>query len=202
MKRYWNNFRRNMKSFFREKGERWYYLCRAFEFIEDAERWIAYRTYDKYHIVKTGLSPHYYDKDEILLYANFSILVDFVEHELAHMYTIFDEDKQLRWNLTHCPETFGRRFGLAHLDWEKKLLFNKDDYSDTTKGMLTDQAKKAKVIEKCYLFWKDQYLPNKEILEGENNLDGLTCLYIEDFWEDLASKRLSQLMKVRRGLWT
>jgi hypothetical protein len=68
--------------------------------------------------------------------------------------------------------------------------------------VLTDQAKKAKVIEKCYLFWKDQYLPNKEILEGENNLDGLTCLYIEDFWEDLASKRLAQLMKVRRGMWT
>jgi hypothetical protein len=46
------------------------------------ERWIAYRTYEKYHIVKTDLKPDYYDKDIIMLHCCFSLLKDYVEKEL------------------------------------------------------------------------------------------------------------------------
>jgi len=47
-----------------------------------------YRMIDKYHVVLTDLEPGYYDKDTILRHANFSVLVDFVESELAWMYLI------------------------------------------------------------------------------------------------------------------
>lgn len=52
------------------------------------ERWVAYRTYDKYHIVRTNLKPGYYDKDIILLHACFSLLKDYVEKELPGIYSI------------------------------------------------------------------------------------------------------------------
>lgn len=51
--------------------------------IKTLERWIAYRTYDRYNVVKTELRPGYYEKDEILLYSSFAILRRFVEIELT-----------------------------------------------------------------------------------------------------------------------
>lgn len=51
--------------------------------IRKLSEFLRYRLYDKNHIVKTDLEPGYYDKDTILFHANFTILVDFVESELA-----------------------------------------------------------------------------------------------------------------------
>ena len=62
--------------------------------LSDIERFIAYRTYDKYHIVNTGLEPSYYDISERLLHANFSLLKDFVECELAGLQLAFGNDKK------------------------------------------------------------------------------------------------------------
>jgi len=51
---------------------------------DDIERFIAYRTYDRYNSIKIPtLSPNYYDKDTILLHGMFALLVDFIEVELA-----------------------------------------------------------------------------------------------------------------------
>ena len=60
-----------------------YYLKHPIKFLNDLEREIAYRTYDKYQVVDTKLKPGYYDKDTLILHANFALLVDFVEVELA-----------------------------------------------------------------------------------------------------------------------
>ena len=53
------------------------------KFITDPIWWIRHRTIDRYHVFYTGLKPGYHDKDEVLLYLNFNILVDFVEKEMG-----------------------------------------------------------------------------------------------------------------------
>jgi hypothetical protein len=53
-------------------------------YLDDIERWIAYRTYDRYHVVNIPtLEPNYYDKDSIFLHACFALLTDYVEVELG-----------------------------------------------------------------------------------------------------------------------
>ncbi len=48
--------------------------------------WIRYRTYNRYHVVKTGMEPGYVDVTERMLHVNFNMLKDFVEIEKAHMW--------------------------------------------------------------------------------------------------------------------
>ena len=43
----------------------------------------------KRHIVDTGLKPNYYDSDEILVNAVFSVLVDFVECDCGRMESVY-----------------------------------------------------------------------------------------------------------------
>lgn len=78
--------------------------------IRRAERWVAYRTYDKTTVVNTKLPPAYYDKDQIFLHASFSVLVDFVEIELASI----DETLALRTNkngrIRNCVKLIKRMF--------------------------------------------------------------------------------------------
>lgn len=47
--------------------------------------WVIYRTTERYHIVKTGLKPDYYETDKRMLHACFNLLKEFVEVELAHL---------------------------------------------------------------------------------------------------------------------
>lgn len=52
-------------------------------YVTDPIWWIKYRIHPdhKYHIVRTGLSPNYYDTDTIMLHAIMTMVVDFVEIE-------------------------------------------------------------------------------------------------------------------------
>lgn len=173
------------------------------KFFQNIKRWIAYRTYDKYYVVNTGLSPRYYDKDKILLHANFNLLKDFVECELANMNCVCGDDKTLWKKWKKNPEIWGRIFGTVYLNWECDLRYN-DNYEEDPNGELSSQAIYARVIRKCYLFWVDQYLqiPNLWQMCDEGKITGDQAGNIQRFWENLADRRLSQLMKVRQGLWT
>jgi len=95
-----------------------------YEAIRD---WIRYRTYDRYHIVKTELKPAYYDKRTIMLHVNFDMLKDFVEGELAWRDWCFDENRRKltilerilplnkRWSFKDPAR------GIKHLQWESTL---------------------------------------------------------------------------------
>lgn len=53
----------------------------------DVRRWVRYRTTRRYHVVKTGLPPGYYDEDVLILHACMALLDRFVawhggEHDL------------------------------------------------------------------------------------------------------------------------
>jgi hypothetical protein len=51
--------------------------------IDSIYYWIRYRTFDKYHVVKTDLKPGYCDIDERMFRACFALLGQFVELELG-----------------------------------------------------------------------------------------------------------------------
>lgn len=139
----------SIKNFINELD--WYYQ-RTRMFLRSIERWIAFRTYDKYHVVKTDLKPDYYDKDTILLHANFSLLVDFVEIEKASMQHYFSTKKERphwfsrRMNFSSFPQEEKRRLGLEYLDWE----INCED-----EHFPVHQKQSAKEVKELYLWWKD-----------------------------------------------
>jgi len=62
----------------------WYTISPAIH-LENLYYWVRYRTFDKYHVIKTDLKPGYYDKSTQYFHSCFSILVDFVELECAWM---------------------------------------------------------------------------------------------------------------------
>lgn len=53
--------------------------------IRNLQYAVFHRTLGRFHMVNTHLEPGYYDKDTIMLHANFSLLVDLVEVEHAHI---------------------------------------------------------------------------------------------------------------------
>lgn len=74
--------------------DQWYWLKRV---PRNIKYWIAHRTYDKYHIVKTGMKPGYCDTVWRLPYVIFTLNEEFVEKELAADivdWTYTPEDKQ------------------------------------------------------------------------------------------------------------
>jgi len=58
-----------------------YTINYIFHMFSNAKWWLLYRTICRFHIIKTGLKPGYYDTDTLLEEAMYSLLVKFVEKE-------------------------------------------------------------------------------------------------------------------------
>jgi len=200
--------------------------------IKDAYRnikyFFRYRFTDKYHIVDTKLKPGYYDIDMRMLHANFSLLVDYVEVELAHLHTccVQDEYEKLTW----WQKKFGVRsadLGLRYLDF--KLDKNDDHYSRS-------KAKECKLIKDLYHWWTvtrpsrkdayekyyelskrvdmktlrtDYFLDTQKVEDAEQSsiLNELRetldhCHEIDQQYEKEDEKNLIALIKIRGSLWT
>lgn len=161
--------------------KRWFESTPPFSWINKARWWIRYRTWDKYHIIKTGLPPGYYDKDMILLYSSFALLVDFVEYEEAWMSyccsDIYQQEKPWYYPAKLWVKKNGQRLGIAHLNWEASLV--------NEPGCQT-QSSVAKEMKRLYLWWKDY-------LEQED--------WEKDSYEK-CTEMLCRLAQVRSKLWT
>jgi hypothetical protein len=199
---------------------------------ETIRNWIRYRTYDRYHIVDTGLTPGYYDPLTTMLHVNFNIMKDFVEVEQAwHSYMWSDDWKtQASWYEKHMP--FYRFFypfrrpdlGIKHLEWASTL----DDPSLPPHERCDSQAQHARELLIIYKWWVHDRPARKKIDYPEysdQGLDGLLACFDADFdqtapdfvahraamdkgidqdelWEKEDEEFLIRLMKIRRGLWT
>lgn len=174
-------------------------LGRPFRLIEDVERFIAYRTYDKYHVVKTDLSPGYYDKDTILLHSVFALLVDFVEVEyasstvgsnfskwldkfekypLVEKFLLYAIPNFLIYKVFGNPERKSRRqLGEEHLNWIINLKPSPEDYLDAS---YTDSfnAFGREVLE-LYTWWKD-IRPNRP--------DDMDASGLSEFYDKMRDK--------------
>jgi hypothetical protein len=74
-----------------------YYSTRPLSLFGDLERWVAYRTYEQYHVVKTDLPPGYYNPSDVLLHAAFKVLKDFVEEDCAYQAEYSHKNLVPRW---------------------------------------------------------------------------------------------------------
>lgn len=186
------------------------------------KNWVRYRTWDRYDIVKLEVEKTYHDPDYRLLHANFQLLKDFVEIELASMMDASDErnneeidsflkrvGKHIRFRrrkMLRSPEQ-----GIKHLDWE---------IEETTGHQKTSAVEKKEL----YLWWT-QYRPLRadpydSALFKDPNDNGepwsLATMVRKPFNRPLAEARqalenmyeaedeemLIRLMKVRRSLWS
>ena len=185
--------------------------------VKNAERWIAFRTYDKYHVVKTDLEPGYYDIDTRILHSNFTLLVDFVEIEKASLQYVFsseEEKNKSRVSFDKLTKEPKKELGLQYLNWE---IENDEEFFPK------QQKVSAKEIKNLYLWWTevrpsridpyDKYEEELDELSGslnnmpEKNKKKLINLYkkiakLEDQYEKEDDAMLIRLMNVRRNLWT
>lgn len=112
-----------------------YYFRYPSELIEDLERFIAYRTYDKYHLLPTGLPPGYSDPREQLINVSFTLLKNFVEVELAAIEFYHSKPKLpfFKSFLYYLPYPFNysirsRELGLKYIEGMLEL-HKADEYS-------------------------------------------------------------------------
>ena len=188
--------------------------------------WIRYRTFDKYHIVKTGLKPGYNEVDNIMLHVNFNLLKDFVEVSQAYR-TYWQDDVPKTWCEQHMPFytvffPFRRPdLGVKHLEWASTL----DDPALPPHEQSVEQAQTAREILVLYKWWTDGR-PNRKKVEvrrpptdGDDDFRFMSNPKIrqtpeyklykadleklfkqEDKWEKEDDKMLVRLVKIRKGL--
>jgi len=162
-------------------------------------RWI-----DQTHVLKTGLKPgEYYEFDYKVLYGLFNELSDYVEIELAAVSKIASrlEDcvKSKRYKFVNGRS---REAGLDYLNWASSLIYN-EDYGtlkgDKHYGEITPQALSAQKIKELYLWWKD-------IRPNRSDLDELykskEYKKIEEQYDKEDTKKLIELIKIRREIWS
>ena len=175
----------------KEKIENFYWhLSRPFR---NALYWIQHRTWDKYHVLQTGLEPGYQDADVRMLHANFNLLVDHVEIELAWMYRFCFNTKENPLKVSFWKRKFG---GFRNAEWGLKYL----KYWIQQKP--EDETNKIEV-----LFWE------KEITRCQKILDLYTWWTIDrlarkdpynevDRQHEEDTQKLIELTKLRGSLWT
>lgn len=124
------------------------------------ERWIAYRTFERYHVVKTDLAPGYYDKDTVLLHVAFALLVRFVEIELGSRLVFFSEVKENSWTerlLNLLPWVVRKYFqrpsassGLAYIERQLEQIDSIEYVSDEWK---INHKAFYNELKALYLWW-------------------------------------------------
>ena len=133
----------------------------------------------------------YHDFRELLLYASFDSLVEFVEIEKASMCHNGEEDGRFKRS---------REKGMECLEWESNLEFPEE------------QAEVAKKIIDLYTWWKDvrPYREDPyEVLEWGEGIFDMKFKYsieeitrLEDEYDQEDQEKLKQLVDIRLGLWT
>lgn len=197
---------------------------------EAITQFIRYRTYDRYHVLKTGLEPAYQSVEVQMLHVCFNLLKDFVEVETAWSHYMWNSDASNTptWAEQYMP--FYRIFfpfrrpdlGVKHLEWAATL----DDPALPPHERSEAQAVSAREVLALYNWWIN-VRPNREVLkfsipkskDGEDDIfgegiDRKSKEYkeyrksitrqnkIDKDWEKEDEKMLIRLVKIRQSLWT
>mgnify|MGYP001602085484 CR=1 FL=1 len=175
------------------------------DILKDIKWWFYYRFHPshRYNKVDTCLSPGYYDKDKLILHACFSLLVDFVEGELAWIKLIShqEERNKVPWYMTleRYRDKHARQLALQYLIyWDQ---YTPDDNHEQQE--IDIHKAEDKEIRELYLWWMDirpkrvdPFGVIKEEYSPDNAMDLDEAYNQED--EDM----LIRLMKIRLHMWT
>jgi hypothetical protein len=127
----------------------------------------------------------WWDADTRILHANFQILVDYVERELAWMQLIV-EDK-VRWYHRWVSIRNARELALKYLHWEITQVGG-------------EQGQSAQAIKDLYLWWKDERPSRKD--PWDEFEEGQDAARAESQHEDEDTEKLTELISIRGWLWT
>jgi hypothetical protein len=157
----------------------------------------------------------WYDCDTRIFEANFQILVDYVEGELAWMQLI--TEGKTHWYHRWFPIKDARELALRYLEWETQLGNDSPD-----------QAEQAAKVRDLYLWYKDvrpnrpepyDEIPHRPFEFEDDEENGYLVLkslhdddeYVtavkkaqeqEEAYEEEDTSRLVQLVQLRRMMWT
>ena len=173
-------------------------MNQVFRKIRTVRQWVAHRTWEKHHVIKTDLPPGWHDKDFVLMHAMFSILVSFVEEELPYMWMWCNYKDPYyrgfrRWCYYNLPFTFTRehrrRLGLQYLFERIDHVITNEDEIDRSYWEL--EKVRVNIIYQLYQWWT-QERPTREDHH---------CIPTEADWEEDTIKMID-LVKIRGNLWT
>lgn len=160
----------------------------------------------RYQNITTDLKrDKYYEIDELILHSCFSLLVEYVEEQLSHMYACqspkrYDRLYPKRFIFFRgCNKSLKSQYGLAYLDWEMSL---DDEYAQQQKTI-------ANEVKNLYIWWI-KIRPNRHFPEmPENSASSdewfnyaLAMEEIEDKFFKEDTVMLQKLIVVRNSLWT
>lgn len=224
---------------FRKEAPVRYYITKTFhrKYIlpviwkcDSIRHWVRYRTWDKYHVLQTGLEPGYYSVSNIMLHSNFNLLKNFVEQEQAWSKYMWSEErvKNASWFEKYMPFYFIFKpfcrpdLGIQHFEWAATL----DDPSLPVYDRAESQAIAAREVLVLYKWWVDIRPSRVEItyLPPHNDDGSLSVFnrpinhaskavqdYIEnqkniteqaDNWDNEDESMLFRLIKIRDSLWS
>jgi len=206
----------NMNNFKEQLIDIWWSIRNRYLTIK---YYISHRTYNRQHIIRTGLGPGFSDVVEKMLYTNFTMLVDFIEIEKAWMYYIFNQRgvHPYPWYMRQFKKFRSKEYGLAYLAWEMSL----DD------AINKRQRQSAQEQLELYTWWT-HIRPNRidpydhpeyvDILNSRSKLEPnqkgydiqsteirrvtKMVIQIEEDQEKEDNNMLVRLVKIRQGLWT
>lgn len=176
--------------------------------------WVRYRTTDRYHVVKLEIKPGYTDPCNRLLEANFQILKDFVEIELASMQLACDSPSKSDTRLgvlDHFKDIFNKarrknirnpEAGLRYLNWEIEESGGRQAVNAAEKKALylwwtIDRPNRFKLYEDPHLGWSRQ----GDVLVKGDNADYQMIHSLEDFYIKQDQEMLLRLVKIYSSLW-
>ena len=164
----------------------------------------------KYHLVDTGLTPGYYEIDERMIHAMFSLLVSFVERE--HQFNNPEED----WN--HWPSLIERSEQIINGDiadesgaderpWAQAMIKVNQLYCWWTKIRITREEIRGDYPED---FDFTMFLDHEEELKDHPHYplfkqccsQGELNVELRELWRKIDTERMKELVEIRGFLYT
>lgn len=201
-----------------EKIPQYFYII-VDDFYVKPYHWFTYRFFNQYHELKLGLSPGYRDPDTRILHANFQVLVEYIEKDLATNFYYSERFKtrknKKRLSITRFfpqPRKNIRRpeDGLKYLDNQISTNLPSPFRMGTSHTFGFTPAEVATEEKFLYLWWT-RYRPQRLQYDSPlcreykrlSNDDRMSDAYdnAESFYEDEDQEMLKRLVEIRRWMW-
>ena len=207
-----NKFKYPFKWFLIRTIPEYFFLIKK-KYMDEPYWWLRYRFIESYNKINIqSLSPDWHDKNEIMLHANFQLLVDFVEIELAHMNIDYFKKNKLKYLKRRERHA---KSGIDFLQWEI-------DDNDCKIGQYPTQSDIAKIKLDLYIWWTTERPNRKEpwsdyqIWNKVKDIDlndilspnvdfsraGNIAQELDQLYESEDQHQLERLIKIRSYLWS
>lgn len=173
--------------------------------------WLMYRLIPKhkYHLVRTGLAPGYYDIDQIMLHANMALLCRYVENQCNGEAALEKQVKSLLNDAIDAKDDNGLRTSLnqqAHTDVTALVIYRWWKYEWKKEWNEYDAALADRYSGEMTFSEPDDIDGTMKITSyGENPNAKMTVEELWDFEKRLQDKEqemLKCLIDLRFSLWT